>query len=580
MTHKRLLASVALCAAALLSPDLLVPTARAQEPHHPQISIVHSGLSRLKSDLKLMLDLATDDQQWWENWDTVIDLFAFGLDYERPLRVDVMTGFVPAATMVYGPYEDPIDDLLFENLEPAEFYPKKISENFYETLEPGTGWFRVLPNLKYAILTPTNDQNHSLLKQLILKAVDPSPVIDQVLAGGASMGVLLVNEANTEADQEKRRASFQDLRAERMSLLTKRPDETASRYALRRGIVEVYLDELERLLVEASRARSQSFLNTKGPDAKITFEADAIAETSLANSIDQFNKLPDHFASVSKAEGSALSLRINHPIDEMRQASANKIIDLIRADVEANASADDSSLSEEQQEAALQLFDGIMAVVKDGIASGNLNAFVESVPAESGDFSSWGSATAVDPKRLDETLGLIAKTGEGNEVDLNADKVGEVNIHRIKLREGFLRVYDDVFGAGAELHIATSDDKVWFATGPGSLESLKTAIGGLKEPADNDVVLEFEMQLRPWVAKAKALADARPEPEDLDKVQTLRELKLRLTQALDSLNDADDDLTFSMGVKDGTASGSILVNTGLLRFVGTQLETFSRNSLQ
>jgi hypothetical protein len=35
-----------------------------------------------------------------------------------------------------------------------------------------------------------------------------------------------------------------------------------------------------------------------------------------------------------------------------------------------------------------------------------------------------------------------------------------------------------------------------------------------------------------------------------------------------------------MGVKDGTASGSIMVNTGLLRFVGTQLESFSRNTLQ
>lgn len=575
MTHKRLLASLAVCAAAVFTP-----TASAQEAHHPQISIVHSGIGRLKSDIKLMMDLATEDQQWWDNWDTVIDLFAFGLDYERPVLIEVLSGLVPAPTMIFGPYEEPVDDLLYENLEGADFVPQKVTDTLYNMLEPERGWFRVLPNVKYAILVLSTEQNHDLLKQLILKAADPTPVIDETLAGNASMGVRLVNKATTTDDQEKRRASFQDIRAERMSLLARRPDETETEFAVRKGIVSIYLDELERLLVESARARSQTFLQSKTPDAKVTFEAEAIDGTSFADTIAGFNQTPDAFGSVAVAEGSALSLRINHPIDEMRQESSNELIALIRADVEAKVASDNSQLSQEQQTATLELFDGVMAVVKDGIASGNLNAFVESVTDKDNNFSSWGGSVAVEPRRLEETLKLVSRTGEGNEAETNIDQVDDTKIHRIKLREGFLKIYDDVFGAGAEVYIATSDNMVWFATGTTGLDSLKSAISELKEPVDNDVVLQFDMQLRPWVQKAKKIADSREEPSNLDDQQALRELKLRLNQAVESLHEDDDDLTFHMQVADGVASGNITVQTGLLRFIGSQLEDFSRNSLQ
>ena len=552
----------------------------AQDAHHPEITIAHKGITQLKEDIKLMLDLSKADERHWENWDGVIELFAFGLDYDRPIRVDVLSGLTPAPLMIYGAYTEPIDDLLHENLESADFVPKKITDTLYEMQEPEIGWFRILPNQKYAILIQSTKPNHNLLKQLIQKPGDPMPGILEVLAGKANVGVQLVNKAQTVEDQNKRTASFADTRAERMGLLQKRPQESTTEFDLRKGILTVYLDEVERLIVEAAAAKAQASLNAKTLNASMTFEAQGIENSSFAKSIALIGKAEDAFASVKKAEGSALSFRVNHPIDELRQKNTKVIVDLLRADVAARLKSSEADLTEPQKEASQKIFDGIAEVILDGVAEGNLNAFIESVPNDDGKFVTWGAVVAKDARRIDEALKLLPDTGEGNEANMAIETVNGVNIHQIKLRKGFLRIFDDVFGTDNDVYIATSDDMVWFATGPKSLDSLKKAIAALEGPADTDVILTVEAELRPWVKRALEITEAKAEPSDLDQQQTRREILLRLKQAVEALTEADDDIKFSMGIEEDTVSGALLLNTGMLRFAGTQLETFSKNSLE
>lgn len=557
---------------------VLAPQACAQEPHHPRISVAHPGITQLKADLKLLLDLGAEDERHWQNWDELIELFAFGLDYDRPLLLSFFSGLTPAPTMIYGAFAEPVNDLLDDNIG-ANWFPEKVTDELYELLPPEQGWFRILPDEKFAILILSTESDHNILKQLVLKAVNPVPVINEVLKDSANVGFQLLNAAQTDDDQKKRRDSFAEIRAVRMDALEKRPKESQTEFELRQGLLSVNLDELERLMVESSSLTARAILNAEALSAKVIYDSEGIPGTSLAKSLDLFNKHEDAFASVERAEGSALSVRINHPIDELRQQSGTQIIELMRNDV-ADRLKSNETMSAEQKTATQELFDGVMEVVTDGLKSGNLNAFMQSVPSGEDKFTSWGATVSVEPKRLDEVLKLIAKTGDGNEVSIALETVGSVSIHRIKLKKGFLKAYDSVFGEDAAVYIGTSENMVWFGAGPDALEPLKKAITDLKEPAESDVVLRAEGDLLPWAKYGKKLVEGLPKPVTVDDEQTRRDVLLRFTQAVASLKDADDDVTFDMNVEEGKLTGELSVNTGLLRFIGTQLETFSKNNLE
>lgn len=554
--------------------------AAAQEPHHPQISLVHKGLGDLKKDIKLMLDLATDDQRHYDNWAGVIDLFAYGLDMEKPFRIDLLIGLTPPPVMIYGPFVPPYTDIITDNLEPAEYVLKKQTDTLYELLPPDRGWFRALPQQKYAILTLSEKATHDLLKQLILKAGSPLPVIGQVLTDGVNAGLQLVNEAPGVEDQKKRRASFAQVRANQMDALQKRPQESRSEFELRKGLMAVYHDELERIIVESAKARLLAFLNHKDLDLKLLIDWTAIADTSLAWIYDAYGKEEDAFASVKKADGSALSFRMNHPLDELRQKDAEKIMALIKADVLSRMDDAESKMTSDQKRATEQLVDGIIQLIKDGNSTGNINAFMESVPNKNGDFVSWGATIAKDAKRLDTTLALIPKTSDGNEVELKLATVNGVDIHRIKLKKDFVKAFDQVFGQNADVFIGTSENMVWFSAGPDSLPSLKKAIEGLGKPEHSDNILKVDLELLPWAKRAEKIVKAMAEPSDPDQKETRRNVLLTLKQATEALKETDDDVHFNMAAKDGTATGILDMKTGLLRFVGTQLEKVSKNILE
>ncbi|MEO2014776.1 MAG: hypothetical protein ABGZ53_10435, partial [Fuerstiella sp.] len=228
-----------------------------------------------------------------------------------------------------------------------------------------------------------------------------------------------------------------------------------------------------------------------------------------------------------------------------------------------------------------ELHHGVMTVLKDSIESGNVNAFVESWLNAKDEFVAVGAVAATDATRLDETLALIARTGKGNKVESAIEKVGDVTIHRIQLGKGFLKFLDRVFGEETAVLIATSEDTVWFATGPDSLEVLKKTIGDLQKPADSDVILRVEARLLPWIKHAQKVVDAAPEPTSVDDKRIRRDQRRDLARAVQALGTGDqDDIKFDVTVDDGTVSGEILVNTGLLRFVGKQLSAFSKENFE
>ncbi|MEZ6126225.1 MAG: hypothetical protein R3C49_24120 [Planctomycetaceae bacterium] len=550
----------------------------AQQPHHSEVIVGHPGVTALKDDIRYLMSLATaEERKQQQNIIDFVELLELGLDLQRPLRVDLLTGTNPPGYIISAGYVDPVQDLL-DNLDGSGFVLKKIDASLSELLPPDTGWFRLLPGTKEAILVFTKPADHMLLRQVIQRMSEPLKAVAPVIAGNASIGIQLHNRQQTPADQKLRRDSFGEIRAVEMDSLQQRPSETATQFALRKKGVSVQLDEIERLLAEANSASAVIHLDRKAHHATVTFKADAIAGSSFAKSMDEFGSHPDVFASVPRAEGSVLSVRGNYALDELRQKNGVETTQLMEQDAAARLAAN-KTLSASEKAASEKLVKGLMQFTRDSIASGAINGFAESIPNPKGDFTSWGAIAVKDGKKLNDLLALISETGKGNVFKGNVATVGDVTIHQVQFAEGYFQPFDLLFENKAG-YIGVSDQIIWIGTGgPESLEPMKAAIQNLKEPAAAETVLSIEGNLLMWSKRAKRLLEEAPPLKSADE-QTKRRDRLRYLGTAVEAFATLDDARFTMTVKDGKAHGEIFVNRGVLTFIGRMLADYSKNHLE
>lgn len=549
----------------------------AQQAHHPQIVFGQKGIGQLKSDVKFLLNLTSpEDQKQEQNIVDFIDLIAFGLDEDRPLRVDYHSGNTPPTYLIWAPVDDFND--LQDNIE-SNFTIKKVAEDLFEVLPPDNGWYRTLRAVKYAMLILTNPADHQLMKQLIQKMTNPDPELAELIEGGKfDIGLSLANEAQTKEDQQKRAASFREIRAVRMDALQKRPNEEKTEFEIRKGVVATQLDELERLMVEASEALLRLAVDRTANNTTVTFNAKGIAGTSFAEAADLFGKHKDAFTAIKKPDESVLSVRMNHPVDDMRKKNAAKVIELMTADAEAKIDAA-SKLSASEKEAAKKIHVGVMELARESIETGNINAFLEVVLDDNEELVGWGAFSVKDGERLNELLKLVPEAGEGNKFDPAVATVNGIAIHRVSVADGYSKVLDKLFGQNGSAYLGVSNDYIWVGTGPDALEPLKKAIASATPPADSDVILTMEGRLLPWAKRVHKLVEEMPSPTTAEDKQLRRDNLRRLAQGIEAFQ-SGDEATFEMQVENGEFAGKVFLNTGVLRFVGMLLAQFSRDTLQ
>lgn len=562
----------------LLAVLCLLPlSVQAQQPHNAEVTIAHRGIASLKADVTALLSLTNkEEQRQKETLLGFIELIELGIDQERPLRIDILTGFSSPFYVVQVGYVDPVDDII-DNVT-TNFVMKERSPTLWEVLPPDMGWFRIIPEKKTAILILTDKASHQLLKQLILKIADPLPEASEMLADGASVAARLRNQALSKDDQDKRRAGYQETKALQLDALQKRPTETQTGFALRKGLVSNQLLEIERMIAEAAEAKAVIGFDRETFKATIHFDATAIAETSLAGTLAEFGKQPDQFASVAKPDDSVFSLRANHPVDSLRQANINRTMDLLQADA-ADRLSRNSDIAEETRTAAKNFIKDFLQVARDTVAEGNLNGFWEKLPTEGDKYAGYGAIAVKDGERLQSVLATAAETGAGNTIKPSVASVGDVEIHEVQFTKGFFSLFDLLFD-GKVGYIGTSKDKMWIATGgEAGLTKLKEAIEALDEPAENDVTLSMEGNLLPFVKQAIGVVEKLDEPKTTAQRVARRDYLRQLKIAAEALQ-KDDEASFNMTVKEGKADGIITFDRGALTFVGRLMATYSKENLE
>jgi hypothetical protein len=569
----------------VLSTSLINP-ASAQEPHHARISIVHPGVDSLTGDLKSMIDLTDKkEQETWVDLKDYFDLLGIGVDGSRLIRVDVLTGLTPVCYLVWVPLAGEgksLADDFRENLDAFGYMTRRDprDRSLYEIeQEPEYGWLRVMPDIKYGVFVITEgEKDLALLKQLVLKAGDPHPDVATLTALTPSVAAELVNTAITEEDQAKRRKSSEELRKISMDALQQRPDESESGFGLRQSALDIQLDEAERLMAESEALRVWATYDREKHTAAVNFTAVAIDGTVMQNSIQQFGTNPDVFAAIPKAENSALSGRLNHPIDEMRQANAVEFVGLVEARISERITSSDN-LSVDEKAAAKELLEGIVEIVQDTARSGYANAFIESIPDGNKDFSTVTGIAVPNADRVNDLIPLFAKADKDNVGEAGVDSVGGFTIHRVRLAAGSVGFIDRFFGEESDLFIGVSESQVWMASGENALELLKSTIASLGEAETHNTAIHVDVRLLKWVERLDAVVSAEPEPESLEDKEAWRDAKRQRTRAIAALQ-TDDLLTVEVTSEDDVVSGMATIGLGSMRFVGKMIAAFTKENLQ
>ena len=567
----------------LTTATLIVSSASAQTPQDARITISHPGFGSLKADLKSVLDLTLPaEQTQWENIEGYIDTFSIGIDDTRPVYVNAITGIKPNAILLWIPLS--AKQQLFkefrENLESLGYEVTRDAKDvtlYMLSQDAESGWIRVLSNERYAALVLTSDKTTLPgLKELILKAVLPT---NKVVG---SLDAELLNSDATAPAQAQRKAAFQEVRRVSMEAIQKRPSESATEFALRQLAVKQQMDEGERVLAELARGFLSLVLDKKtpgAPTASLKLSASAIPGTSLDAAIQQINTQPDAFAGLAKFKDSALSGRLNHPVDPMRQANFIAFLALTEQDMADRLKAS-KERTEDEKATSLKVTTGVLDVIRSSINAGWMNGFVESVTDGKGDFTSVAAFSAPAAANLTAVLPELANAGKGNLVEMNVDKQGDVAIHRIQLAEGYIDLVDRVFGAKKDLFVGVGPAHVWLASGLGGKEKLKETIAGLGAPQTTDHPVHLEINCLPWVQRFEEAAKKDPPGKTPEELEIQREWARRRARAIASFQNGGDRIALDFYVKNGEVTGDLTLEHGLLRFAGKLMSAFSKANFE
>ena len=559
-------------------------TASAQTPQDARITIAHPGFELLKSDLKKTIDLTTPaEQKQWENIEGYIDTFIIGIDEKREVQVQVLTGINPPAYLICVPISGGIDmgKELRENLDSLgyTFARDPADHTLYSIKGEGQefGWMRVSGTDQYAFLVIVQDKNLlPQLKAIILKAqLTPTKLADNMIAE-------LKNTDTSAAAITHRIAAFKPIRDEQLETIKQRPDEKPTAFQLRLASARQLLDEAERLMSEADQMLVTLTLDRTipaSPKVNLRTTVSAIAGTQTEATIAQYSGLSDVYASVQRLKDSALSVRVNHPLNEMRQKHFIETLTLTKADIEAGLAAN-SSRTDAEKEAFKNFTAGVIGVLEASVKSGHLNGIIESIPENAEHSTSIASFVSPSATDLNTILPLLTSAGKGNAVQMNLEKVGDVDIHKVEIAEGFIDAFDTMFGSHEDLFIGVGPQKVWIASGKGGLETLKSTIAAVGEPAPNPIVLKIEGNSLPWVQRIDATANkAKPGKLTADE-EKLRRERARVRERAMSAFASQDDFIFVVTIEDGRWVGEFTSNTGLIRFVGKMMSAFSKENFE
>lgn len=474
---------------------------------------------QLLDDMEFMLvNMADKAESWENNVFPNIDIFLIGVDYENPVRFDVMLDvergqFVQAII----PVSD-LKDFHDDNLDPIGIIPNRSrsDRDFYElTGQVYEGWLRVLKDPEYHVISPK--------KEDIPKGM-PHPKLqhEELVQEGHLLFAQLKND-DAVADREKIYAKFN---SKILESIEKRPDESREGFDLRKKLAEQQSRLMGQYFAEAKLAKVGIAVNRdeKLLHGDITFSA--LPETQLAKSIDTLKESRDRFAKIT-AEDPILDIHLDIPMDEKRQEEYRTAFTMMEP-VLLQKIDEDESASADQKKGRKQLITWLLDAFKKSVSSRS-NGFAQIT--KSGDFHT--IVAGIEYASQEMALQIIKDIPTAMpdwKVEIDMDESAGVKIHKISMGEDVPGALKEFYGDSGEIFLATGEDLIFIAGGSEGLSKLKAAVkttieDDSKEPTDT--LFTMRMHARPVI---KSLYDLQQE-KDLGLLEMMRQRRVDQRQA-------------------------------------------------
>ncbi len=549
----------------LLSIVCIIPTKLSADDNDksiPSITVMQKGADALIEDLEYLVKKLTNEteQKQWVLLKDLLDSFKIGIDPAKPLRFDIIYGKGAEQYIVYIPVpKTSLKDFRKENLYPNGIETRPISRRFYRVKDTFTGFMRYYKDIEYAVIA---EQKNQVPKNL----ASPLPAIQSLIDSGYDLAVHGWNEPE---GIDIRHETFQENRKELIAAIKKRENETEEDFALRKMLLITQLDEGERFYAEIKDLVLGWRLDTalENPVGELELDFSAIEGSSLFKTIELIGNEPSYFAAVPKQENSILSLRVSHPLDDLRKTNFIKVFENLR-DRTKRHTDDSTELSDEEKIASNEISDLIFGIMIEGANQGILDAFAEVFTIEDKN-TIVGGSRCVDQAKVLEALKKIPVARKGQIIELNVDKQGDIQIHKMLLNLEKHKNYATFVG-DPNIFIATNDKAIWYAAGNNALEELKKVIelAGKEAPEkeEHPQFASLHMKLGPWID----LSEKRnPEKGDIP----------RRKMALEAFANGDDTIDLKLWRQDNNIKGSMVIERGILSFVGKMIAEFSKETI-
>lgn len=559
-------ATLAIMAFALATPALAQEAGGSADPTAPTIRGVLRNSNLVIERLETIMGLTNaEDQKQTDTLQEYVEIFLFGVDRSKPVRMDI---FTVDAESTYR-LDVPVEPGNFREFWETNLVPLGIPVQQYakrpELFRLGgsrndafTGYMLFQADQRGGYATIAEHASLLPAQSRESREAEVKNLLD--LPYDAAMHL-----QNNPEGVEQRHQRFAADKEKVLAELKRRAEETEADFELRKFAAGLQYDETQRIYAETKNLIIGGALTADPPISKVSFNLEALPETPLAASIEILGQAPSRFAGIAAPENATSTGRLLFPLDDFRKehflamSKRFRENELIHADAIPEATA-------EQKEATKKFLNALFDRFDAGVEAGVIDAFMDMTKNEEGVYTVVGGVVSPDAKEWVPALELAPQLKNAPTFKAGVSTLSDVAIHEITFQEDQNPEFAGLFG-DRRLLIGTGGDIVWYAAGPNADDQLKAAIeASATEGEASPVVMSFQGELLPAFRILDSRQGDRGNP-------TLR------SKAIESFQEGDGQLRAEI-VRDGDALNGLLeVDKGVIRLVGAMLAKISRENL-
>lgn len=439
-----------------------------------------------------------------------VEIFLIGVDLEHPIRFDTILDSEGKRRLSMAvPIADE-KDFIRDNVNPIGIDTRKKGDGLYE-LGGGVfdGWLQVSESsdgkVTYGVFGAEGHQEDATV-----------PIADLLEANGRILFeefdvAVLLDETSGPVDARKQ--IVDEFRKQTLEQIERRPDETDAAFALRNHVAKAQFDRIEALVTGGKRVALGYSTDAEKGQGRSKLVIEALPDTTLAKAVDLVGSEESRFGGVPTIDDPVATGRLSIPIfDERRQ----RYVSFLEISRPVTLERVDTSEASDELKAARKKFIGL---IYDQLLKGADQTFIsgfyelQSIDPANPDKGNNVAAgvTTLEGGNVVAILDALPAAVEGASIEKDADKIGDIALHKVSL-PGLADSFKDHLGGVTDVYIGVADDAVYFAGGPAGVELLKKSLADLS-PAKTDTAFSLRFH-------------AGPVASLLDSVMTKRDFSL------------------------------------------------------